>query len=180
MRGWDGNFYIDEAIRFLKIPDDERQRKITLIGAGIGIKNETVELIDWCGIGFYRAKKNENKNKSGNDYWNYLGKQCLNLILEQEYRPEKIYICNQIAFYVMRAILSSRPRKELKCLAKKLMPVSHRAYKGENGIYQAKQKVGKRLREKLKVKISPEDMGKILQGRLYDLKKREIIQKLKF
>jgi len=178
MECWDGNFYIDETIHYLRIPEDKYNRKISLIGAGVGIKNESVELLDWCGIGFYYVKTNHtNKSKNGNGYWNFLGKQCLELILAQKskFSPNKIYICNQIAFYVMKAIFSLDSSREVKSLIKKMCPVIHRAYKHENGIYQAKQKVGKLVKKKFRIKISTEEIAKILRGRLYDIKRKEII-----
>jgi len=179
MECWDGNFYVDETIHYLRIPEDKYNRKISLIGAGVGVKNESVELLDWCGIAFYRAKTNQaNRNKNGNGYWNFLGNQCLQLILmlqKNKFRPNKIYVCNQIAFYIMRAVLSTKPNKEIKSLVKKMRPVIHRAYKHENGIYQAKQKVGKLVKKKLRIKLSPKEIAEILKGRLYDIKTKELI-----
>lgn len=175
MQGLDRNFYVDESVRFLNLYDKQK-RKITLIGAGVGIKNENVELLDWCGIAFYQPNGN---NKNENSYWSLLGKKCLELILFQSsnYKPEKIYVCNQIAFYIMKAIFSYKiHEKEIVKIVKRMKAVTHKGYKGYNGIYQTKQKVGKLVKSMLKTKISQENISKILQGRLYDLKREEIFE----
>jgi len=56
-----------------------------------------------------------------------------------------------------------------------MRPVTHREYRGYNGVYRAKQAVGKMVSEKLKVKISPDNAAKILEGRLYDVKCKTLI-----
>ncbi len=174
MRCWDENFYVDETIREVKIPKDKHNRKITLIGAGIGIKNDDVELIDWCGIAFYYVKNNGKKN--GNGYWSILGKKCLEMIVEQtkKYKPEKIYICNQIAFYTLKSICYLNLNSSyVKNLIKKMKPVTQTDYRG-NGIYKTKQKVGRLVKKNLGVEISTEDFEKILKGKLFDLKTGEL------
>ncbi|MEM5834734.1 MAG: hypothetical protein QXQ69_02705 [Candidatus Aenigmatarchaeota archaeon] len=174
---WDGNFYVDESVKTLNL-QDKQKRKITIIGAGVGIKTDNVELLDWRGIAYYQPNGN-NKFKNGNGYWSLLGKETLELILNKshDYKPEKVYVCNQIAFYVMKAALSFKsPTREIKSLVKRMVPVTHRGYRGYNGIYKTKQKVGKLVKRKLTVKLSSEDIAKILQGMLYDLRRREMIE----
>lgn len=174
---WDGNFYVDESVKSLNL-QDKQKRKITLIGAGVGIKTDSVELLDWRGIAYYQPN-GDNKFKNGNGYWCLLGKETLDLILAKscEYKPERVYVCNQIAFFVMKAILSfKKPTREIKSLVKRIIPVTHRGYKGYDGIYKTKQRVGKLVKGKLKFKLSPEDTAKILQGMLYDLRRGEIIE----
>jgi hypothetical protein len=175
MQSLDRNFYVDESIRFLNLHNSQK-RKITLIGAGIGIKNENVELIDWCGIAFYQPNGN---NKNGNGYWTILGKECFDLIFlrAREYRPEKIYVCNQIAFYIMKAIISyKKSSRQLCSIVKSMKPVIHKEYRRYNNeIYKTKQKVGNLVKKKLKVSLSKEEIIKILEGKLYDIKRKEII-----
>lgn len=175
MQHLEKNFYVDETVKFLNLYDKQK-RKITFIGAGVGIKNDDIELLDWCGIAFYHPN---GSNKNGNGYWSLLGKECLDLILLQsyKYKPEKIYVCNQIAFYIMKAIFSSKVKeKEVVKIVKRMKPVTHKGYRGCNGIYQTKQKVGNLVKDMLRTKISQENISKILQGRLYDLKREEIFE----
>ncbi|MEM5883186.1 MAG: hypothetical protein QXQ77_03015 [Candidatus Aenigmatarchaeota archaeon] len=136
---WDGNLYVDESVKtliFLLC----LSCKFNLIGAGVGIKTDNVELLDWRGIAYYQPNGN-NKCKNGNGYWSLLGKETLELILNKshDYKPEKVYVCNQIAFYVMKAAISFKtPTKEIKSLVKRMVPVTHRDYRGYNGIYKTK------------------------------------------
>jgi len=53
--------------------------------------------------------------------------------------------------------------------------VTHREYRNQNGIYRTKQAVGKLVKDELKVKISPDDIARILEGKLYDVKCRTLI-----
>jgi len=176
--GWDRNLYVDEALRYFSIPKDKEGRTITMIGAGVGLKEG---LLDWCGIAYYYKNDAEKGNgKNSNGYWRVLGKQCLQLIVNEYFklRAERVYICNQIAFYVMQAAATNglvMQERKIKHLLKSIKPVTHRRYRNNNGIYKAKQDVGKKVRRKLDVKISPEHIKRILEGKLYDIRHERLI-----
>ena len=193
---WDSNLYVDEAIGSYRLQRDQLDgRHLELIGAGVGIKDGNVELVDWRGISYYKkahnlnnvnvkngSNKNNGNGSNGNGYWLALGGMCLDMLLHEfsDLRPDKIYICNQIAFYVMQAaattdVSSTSSSKKLRSMLKNMRPVTHREYRGYNGVYRAKQAVGKMVSEKLKVKIFPEDAAKILEGRLYDVRNEILI-----
>lgn len=207
---WDRYFYVDEAIRSISAPNG---KKITLMGAGLGVRYDKTKLRDWCAIAYHNEKNGEN------GYWNVLGDKCLELILDEcsKSKPDKIYVCSPTAFFVMRSLVTANlPRRQSEFLTKAIKPICkdrymnhnhlykslmkaigsaglsptqsriiskvirsvyYKPYRRHGELYKTKQEVGRMARdkldeagEKLKTNISQEDMAKILEGRLYDIR----------
>ena len=179
---WDGCFYVDESVNGL-------EKGITVIGAGVGIRQGCVKLLDYCAIAYKKNNRYSYCNGNGNGYWRTLALQSLRLIEAQHdaYRPSQIYVCNHTHVHIDRVInamkASSKSSKEnpTKLTTDQLKELENFqklfdkmcAVTSDNvsrNIYRAKQEVGDEVKKKIAVKIKKEDEMGVLEGRILDLK----------
>jgi len=162
-------FYADEAERFLWLKD-KRGRFLTAMGAGLGIKDGSIKLLDWCGILYYPRVQ----QKNGNGYWYLLGQQFLELLEEyySKYEPSKIYICEQIGIYVEKA-MKSNGIDRTKIIPEGCIERINRHCKKRNAsAYKAKEEVGWSVKKCLHVELSEDILKEVLKGMAYDIKSK--------